>query len=165
MTNTIWDILPHKSRTIHSTEIYLLPTNTYGPNLLNALLYKLVPTTIFTEFQKNRVPLFFTQSLCLQKQAWHSKTGLFLAKNMLQLEQNVHYMNELRLQRWQNGHFKESFASTRYFLPFQKRQRLTSTYLSCSPPLLLLDEKGNKKVTANFLNSTAHFTTKCSNPI
>ena len=100
---------------------------------------------------------------CLQKQAWHSKTGLFLAKNMLQLEQSVHYMNELRLQRWQNGHFKESFASTRYFLPFQKRQRLTSTYLSCSPPLLLLDEKGNKKVTANFLNSTAHFTTKCSN--
>ena len=101
--------------------------------------------------------------ICLQKQAWHSKTDPFLAKNMLQLEQSVHYMNELRLQRWQNGHFKESFASTRYFLPFQKRQRLTSTYLSCSLPLLLLDEKGNKKVTANFLNSTAHFTTKCSN--
>ena len=63
LTNTIWDILPHKSRTIHSTEIYLLPTNTYGPDLLNALYYIHVPKTIFTQFQKNRVPFFFTQSL------------------------------------------------------------------------------------------------------
>ena len=37
LTNTIWDILSHKSKTTHSTKIYLLPTNTYGPNLLNAL--------------------------------------------------------------------------------------------------------------------------------
>ena len=59
LTNTIWDILSQKSGTTHSTEIYLLPTNTNGPNLLKELQYMPVPTTIFMEFQKKWVPFFY----------------------------------------------------------------------------------------------------------